>query len=1652
MHGMKSYPNDNTRSRTFQAVSTRPEAVKIAGVGLSLLLGIGAAGGAEILGDTAAFGFADFLTYRNVTSKGWNFGNSAANAPTVTLLGATMKGNLGVSDASSGLSFTTAPLTYAISGFAWSGAPEQAARDALSKGGLHGGAGFYTMKLAATPGSTYVIDILALDAFAAGGRSMDVLLDGVLVKDNWFVAVGSPYNRVLRLRTVADADGIDLRLDRGGIAGTDQNPAISAVALTQELASPPSIATQPCSQTQPVGGTAVFTITAGGSPTPTLQWRKNEVPIGGQTGSSLTLTNVSASDIAGYDVVVTNANGTITSSAATLAIAPLVIPSAITADLKGYWRFDETMGCTAADTSGQHRSGNLLNFPAASSTQWTAGRVGGALRFGGDATAQHVIVPAVPLPATPNYTLAAWVLADSRPVWGSIAKNWFGYMHLGLDAGGGQLSNYFGIAPSGQIRVAETELFPLDSWQHVVCTVDASTLKLYRNGNLTATQAWSGSMFSPLPAPMGIGVKLSGSSADTGGTAGYWHGLIDDMALWHRSLSAGEIATLYAAGVQGLSLDNPNPLPPASALVISEFLGDNSGGALDEDYDSSDWIELYNGTASSVNLDGYYLTDELGNKTKWRFPAVSLPAGGYQLVWASSKNRRVPGQPLHTNFQLSDGEELYLVAPDGTTIVHGYTTPLNVANYGVDRYPDETNVSFGIQGGPGLTGYFPTPTPGGVNAAKTSGAGPLINAINHAPEQPAPAEAITVSALIRPEVDEIDDGENTPNSIVSATLTYRVMFGPEQSVAMRNDGTNGDLIAGDNVWTGVIPSSHGAAAGQMLRWRISALSGFNTTRRAPQFLRPDAPEYFGTVIADTSLTTPLPVFHRFVETPALADTLGGTFCSIYYNGEFHDRCRIRLRGNTSRSFPKKSHKIDLPPGRRVPLKAPIPGQPAPDQVSELNLNTTYTDKSYTRALMAAEMHALSGIASPEIFHIHQRENGTFYSVALCVENVDDTFLKKHGIDDHGAFYKAVGDNGACDFTTASAFEKKNRHPEGYADLESVVTSLGLTGTALETWLFDNVDVPAWVNWHAGSVISQNIDASNKNYYIYRDTLGSREWSVLPWDLDLTFGPNALNTDTMVFNQSTPSTPQCTSHPLIGARPWQLHTNKYNRMIEAMAKTPRVREMVARRIRSLNDQFLATNWFGTRMDALETLLASDVNADHAKWGANSHFTWSGGTAYTLSQSISRIKTLYLAGRADYLTGTTGSNHGAAYSLNFTTGSGSLGVPAVQLAAPVVNFITVESNPASGNQDEEYLTLQNPGTTAVDLSAWTVTGGITFTFKGGTVIPAGGLLYLAADRYAFRQRATGPRGGQGLLVAGDYSGHLSNFGETLVLKNAEGTVISSVTTPPAPSDAQQWLRITEVNYNPPGTDESEFIELTNTSTSVTLNLAGIRFSEGLTGSEPSTGAPVFFVFPAGMTLAPGASTLVVRDSVAFQAAYHAVTSGLISGQFPAGTALDNAGETLKLDDVDGSTIDIVTWSDTAPWPAAADGSGASLHFIRGSGAIPNGADATRWFAWTANPGTTPDDADADGHSDLTEFRAGTRAGDGGSFLLPSFTTVDGTVTGSFQGVAGKTYRIQSSADLSTWIPVGADITPTTDGVQTFTDTPPAGARRYYRIELP
>ena len=70
---------------------------------------------------------------------------------------------------------------------------------------------------------------------------------------------------------------------------------------------------------------------------------------------------------------------------------------------------------------------------------------------------------------------------------------------------------------------------------------------------------------------------------------------------------------------------------------------------------------------------------------------------------------------------------------------------------------------------------------------------------------------------------------------------------------------------------------------------------------------------------------------------------------------------------------------------------------------------------------------------------------------------------------------------------------------------------------------------------------------------------------------------------------------------------------------------------------------------------------------------------------------------------------------------------------------IDIVEIEYNPASSNQDHEYICLMNKGDTAIDISGWHLTDAVEFMFEPGTVIIAGGTLYVSPDVAAFRQRA-------------------------------------------------------------------------------------------------------------------------------------------------------------------------------------------------------------------------------------------------------------------------------------------------------------------------
>lgn len=128
----------------------------------------------------------------------------------------------------------------------------------------------------------------------------------------------------------------------------------------------------------------------------------------------------------------------------------------------------------------------------------------------------------------------------------------------------------------------------------------------------------------------------------------------------------------------------------AQTIAINEVVSSNQSTVADEDNSFEDWIELYNYGTTAVNLNGFGLSDDTGRPFKWVFPNVSLAPNQYLLVWASDKNRIIPGSPLHTNFKISaSGEPIVLTRADSTQ-VDLVTVVALLANVAYGRQPDGT--------------------------------------------------------------------------------------------------------------------------------------------------------------------------------------------------------------------------------------------------------------------------------------------------------------------------------------------------------------------------------------------------------------------------------------------------------------------------------------------------------------------------------------------------------------------------------------------------------------------------------------------------------------------------------------------------------------------------------------------------------------------------------------------------------------------------------------------------------------------------------------------------------------------------------------------------------------------------------------------------
>ncbi len=825
--------------------------------------------------------------------------------------------------------------------------------------------------------------------------------------------------------------------------------------------------------------------------------------------------------------------------------------------------------------------------------------------------------------------------------------------------------------------------------------------------------------------------------------------------------------------------------------------------------------------------------------------------------------------------------------------------------------------------------YLTDPSPEVANQGGVLNPGPVISEVTENPALPTDVQSLVVTANVQPR----------DAAVSTVTLRYRVDYGSEVNLVMLDDGVGGDAVSADGVFSATVPAS-ASGPGDMLRWQVIAVDAGGEESQMPLLAdvtgASQSPEYYGTVISST-IGGSLPAMQWFTQNESASRTRAGTRASAFYAGKFYDNIFVRQRGGFTNSG---SQKFNFNKGFPLFVNADLPA------VGEVNMNGNGSDSSYVRQSLAFNFFNEAGAPGCESFPVQMRLNGSFDRLGVLIEQVDEDYLKRFDFDEEGGeLYKFVqrGNLNPAFDDVSTGVEKKTGDENDMSTLQSLVDDLKQSSSNDRvTSFYDNMDVQEYVNYMAIRCVLQMADDVRKNFYMYKDTSGDGRWRLLPWDLDWIFGIVGGHGSTRV------------EHPFFGTQafPTDDGANQWNRLHDVAFEGVEMQRLYLRRLRSLMDSRLKStatgSWFEANIDSIFNSMSGVSGPSSSNY-----------TALRNTEVPER--------RGDLFTQMTTSISGM-----------SVVIPAAQPSNPNIVIDEVDFNPLGGDQDHEYIRLTNNESTEIDISGWSISTGVDFTFPPGTVLPRNGMLYVSPKLKKFVTRSASPTGDEQRLVTGPYFGHLSSFGENLVLKNEMGGTVHTFNYGGAPSDAQQYLVVSEFLYYPLSNSEAEFVEMTNISSTVTVDLTGVHFSNGVNFS---------FTGSAITSLAPGEAVLVVKDQAAFESVYGTGVSNRIAGAFTDGTELNNGGEGIKLDYATNATIHNFSYSSTTPWPVTL---GSSLVLLNPE-TRPDHADPANWVssaavggtpagggsqfaAWLASRGQVNPLVEVDGWSELLTYALG------------------------------------------------------------------------------
>ncbi len=987
------------------------------------------------------------------------------------------------------------------------------------------------------------------------------------------------------------------------------------------------------------------------------------------------------------------------------------------------------------------------------------------------------------------------------------------------------------------------------------------------------------------------------------------------------------------------------------------------------------FIELYNASASAVDVSEWRIT---GGLDYFLPPNTILPANSFLVIsespatllskfgvnafgpWAGGLNNE--GETLRLRDALGNivdevdfkSEFPWPVAPNGS----GPT--MQLVNAALDN-----NLGSSWRSG--------APTPGQTNSVFATNAAPNIRQVDHSPNGPKSTNQVTITAKV-----------TDPDGVASVTLGYQVVapgsFVPATlplttaqlnnfnttpltnslnpafeapgnwvNVAMHDDGLNGDLVAGDGVYTVVLPQQ---AHRTLVRYRITCTDTLGALRRAPfeddpslnfaYFVYDGIPNYL--TYSSTNLQT-LPVYFiitrdadltqcaawfnsgdqlpAFVGTPANNGRLYFNWeAAFIYEGKVFDHVTYRLRGANGRYHPgKRSFRFKFNDGALFQAKDNN-GKNFPTKWREVTTGKGQSNRG-------TENYALNevvnfylfnkvGVPAPDTVYFHMRVirgssetgvdqySGDFWGLNFAQEKYDQNFLEAHDMP-KGNLYKLN------DHRNDPAQEERYQAPFAVSvtnGLDYWHAQTNINGFKTTDFLLSYANYTNWYRFHAISEAIRNYDtwpSGNKNGVWYfepqygptNNFLG--RLVVLPYDLTDTWGPTWNGGEDLLFNGIFPST-------------YAGGDSGSNALLQLEYRNV---------VREIRDLLFQPDQINPVIDAFANVIYPFAPADYARWlnapspasytainGTLGGGNISPGVSGGISNYVADMKNFMFVGGSNPWWIDRNSISAGGWVTRLDTVAADAGIP----TKPTVTYAGTNGFPADGLvfQSSAY-----SGANGFSAMRWRIAEINSF----GTVVTNSSQIKLEWDAAwdsgeigSFNSFITVPDWAvipdhvyRVRVKHKDVTGRWSSWSAPLEFRPSPRDTISQLKTN---------LVFSEIMYNPPGlgatnSDEFEFLELKNIGP-FTLNLSGLFFSQGIT-----------FTFANGVMLAPGARYLLARNPVVFATRYPGVlVNGVYTGK------LDNGGETLAISHPTQGEIISVTYSDRGPWPVTADGFGFSL----------------------------------------------------------------------------------------------------------------------------